>query len=446
MTQALIDKFLVLNEIGPDLGGNQGREVGRVFIDTLACIHAGWDEPVGQRLREVHPDVPLPLADGSRNAKSADPEAAALVLGTAAHALDFDDVHTTSVNHPSAVIVPAIEAMVAAGAGPRERAAGAYVVGLAVNIALGEALGFDHYQRGWHATSTIGPLSSAAACAYLMGADESAFRSAISIAAAQAGGMQRNFGTMAKPLQAGLAASAGVRAARLAVAGVTAAPDGLGTPNGDGYLGLYRGKKPGKRIEDIEIDGDAGSLSRKLYGCCYQAHRPIAAALHARRLLDPKVLSAAKVKVEVLVPYGTTGPLRVKRPATGLEGKFSGQYAVATALLDGEVTLAAFEDDAVRRDAAQSLLRRVELIEDKVTDDLPIGINHGTVRLTVKQNGQAIAKSEVAHFPGSPENPFTEAELEGKVRDCLAHAARHGRSGPSVAAFMAGALSNAGLA
>ena len=78
-----------------------------------------------------------------------------------------------------------------------------------------------------------------------MGADESAFRSAISIAAAQAGGMQRNFGTMAKPLQAGLAASAGVRAARLAVAGVTAAPDGLGTPNGDGYLGLYRGKKPG---------------------------------------------------------------------------------------------------------------------------------------------------------------------------------------------------------
>ena len=159
MTQTLIDKFLVLNEIGPDLSGNQGREVGRAFIDTLACIHAGWDEPVGQRLREVHPDVPLPLADGSRNAKSADPEAAALVLGTAAHALDFDDVHTTSVNHPSAVIVPAIEAMVAAGAGPRERAAGAYVVGLAVNIALGEALGFDHYQRGWHATSTIGPLS-----------------------------------------------------------------------------------------------------------------------------------------------------------------------------------------------------------------------------------------------------------------------------------------------
>jgi 2-methylcitrate dehydratase PrpD len=433
MTASLMDVFTSayggMSE-RDDLGG---KEVMKTFADTFAVIQAGWGELVTRNMRRAYPSVSSPMSDAN---SINDPEHAALVWGTAAHALDYDDVHTTSVNHPSAVIVPAIEAAARAEKLSRARVSRAYLMGLAVNIAVGEVLGFDHYVKGWHATSTIGPLSAAAAVAYLMNLDERAFRSALSLAAAQAGGMQRNFGEMAKPVQAGLAASAGVRAARMAANGIGGANNAFGEK---GFIDLYKGAVPGKSESEVVFTPDASTLSRKLYACCYQAHRPITAALEVRKQLDPSVLTDPDLNVEVRVPFGGTAPLRILLPSTGLEGKFSGPYAVATALTDGHVSLGAFEDKNVLRPELQCLSNRVVLIEDELDGPMPPGINHGTIRLTVRRDKDLVASAEVAHFPGSPEQPITDAELETKAHECAEHSARKGESFVAASELMANA-------
>jgi 2-methylcitrate dehydratase PrpD len=413
MTSSLTEK-LVAAYLGPAPGAAARREVVRAFADTLAVIQVGWGEPVSRRIRAAYPEVPLPFAYAGN---SLDAEQAALVWGTAAHALDYDDVHTTSISHPSAVLVPAIEAAVRAEGLPRAGVVQAYLMGLSVNVALGEALGLDHYSKGWHETSTIGPLAAAAAVSSLMGLDEAQFRSALSMATAQAGGMQRNFGSMAKPLQAGLAAAAGVRAARLAAAGLTADADPFGPK---GFLDLYGGRSPGRPVSEIAVQGDAGTLSRKLFACCYQAHRPIAAALQARGRIELALLADPSVDILVKTPYGSTDPLRVIQPMTGLEAKFSGPYAVAAALLDGEVPLASFTDEAVRRPEVIDLLRRTRLVEDTLDGPAPVGMNHGSVRLQIRRGDSVLATGEAQYFPGSPELPISDAELEAKVADCLA--------------------------
>lgn len=415
MSGALIEKILAGRSLQPDTAN--AREVTRAYADTFAVIQAGWDEPVSRNIRRAYPNVQSPLL--SSNAQI-DAEDAALVWGTAAHALDFDDVHSTSVSHPSAVLVPALEAAVRAENLPRDRVVNGYLLGLAVNIALGEALGFSHYEKGWHATSTVGPLAAAAAIAYVYDLDDAAFRAALSLASAQGGGMQRNFGEHAKPVQAGFAAAAGVRAARLAANGITAAADAFGPK---GFLDLYGGAETGRPIADIVLTPDASTLSRKLYACCYMAHRPISAALDARKKFDISLLSDPRVTIDVKVPFGGATALRHPVPTTGLEGKFSGPYAVAAALIDGHVNLGAFEDQHVRRADLQDLLRRTQLIEDTLDGDKPIGMDHGSVRLTVKRGEDVLAFSEIAPFPGSPSSPMTDTELNAKVRDCVSFGA-----------------------
>lgn len=389
-------------------------EIATAVLDTFAVTLAGWFEPVSQAIRKTYPEVEAPDAGGP----AADPERAALVWGTAAHALDFDDVHTTSVTHPSAVLVPALVAMTRAEPALRARLPAAFLTGLATNVALGEALGFHHYDRGWHATSTIGAVAAAAAVAHLIGLEERAFRSALSIGVSQAGGTQVNFGSMAKPLHAGLAAAAGVRAARLAANGLEAAYDAFGEK---GFLDLYDGVPSNADGAGIELAAGPESLSRKLYPCCYMAHRPIAAALELRGKLDPAVLEDPDLRIEVLAPYGCTKALRVTVPESGLEAKFSGPYTVAAALLEGAVGLSAFEDEAVRHPALQALLRRVSMSEEPLVGPAPSGIDHGTVRLTAIRGNSLLASAEAAHYPGSPAWPASRAEILEKVEGCLAH-------------------------
>ena len=143
---------------------------------------------------------------------------AALANGTAAHALDYDDMCFVSLAHPSAPLVAAaLAAAEAAGASGRALL-DAYVVGFEIEARLGRAMNPRHYQRGWHCTSTLGTIGAAAAAARLLGLDATARGHALAIAASEASGLKENFGTMVKPLHAGLAARNGVLAARLAQA------------------------------------------------------------------------------------------------------------------------------------------------------------------------------------------------------------------------------------
>lgn len=390
--------------------------VRTAFEDTLAVVFAGWGEPVTQRVASLYPGGPALLPDGGERLEG---EAAAMIYGTAAHALDFDDVHQVSSTHPSAPIVAALVTGVRDEPELAGRAATAFAVGLAANVGIGEVLGFPHYEKGWHATSTIGPVAAAAAAAYLFGLDATAAAHALALAAAQAGGLQRNFGAMAKPVQAGLAGAAGFRAARLARAGITADADVFGPK---GYFDLYQGAERDADPDQVTFDLHAGGIAVKLYPCCYATHRPIAVALQAREALQARGLPPdALAEIDIVGPPGSYLPLRVQDPRVGSEGKFCGAYAVASALLDGPVGLAHFEDDAVQRPDVRNLMQRVRLLERE-------GKAEGVVRRTTPleligrdADGREVVHTEVLPFPGSPDSPPSAEQMEAKVRDCLAH-------------------------
>jgi 2-methylcitrate dehydratase PrpD len=388
------------------------REIEKAYVDTLAVLCAGWDEPVTTILKQVHRDVRAPWLQSN----ATEPEVAALVWGTAAHALDYDDVHMTSVTHPSAVLFPAIEAVAQFVPQAQARRAGAYALGLAVNVGLGQAMGFVHYAHGWHATSTIGAVAAGAAIAHLLDLDEKAFAAALAIAAAQSGGLQRNFGTMTKPLQAGLAAQAGVRAARLAQAGLEGASDVFAGPNG--FLAVFGGTADAGL--ELDLDAAASGLSRKLFACCYMAHRPVAAAIQLHERLAAGDIESSEARIEVEVPAGCLKALTIAIPRTGAEAKFSGQYTVAHALLRGELGLSAFLEDQIVSPDVVNLARRVTLRESAAPAARDVGIDRGDVTVNIVRSGNTVARAIVSDYPGSPTAPITDAELDTKLADCVA--------------------------
>jgi len=382
------------------------------FEDTLAVTYAGWAEASAVAARQIFAGTGAQLFDGSRVQGA---EYAALVHGIAGHALDFDDVHLTSVTHPSVVLVPALMALAESRPALATRMIDAYAVGLGTNIALGQALGFGHYDRGWHATSTIGPLAGAAALAHLLGLDASAARSALALAAAQAGGFQRNFGRQAKHVQAGQAAAAALRAALLAEAGVDGSPDIFGPR---GFFDLYGGAGPSAVPDHIDITPDTLSVSRKLFPCCYLTHRMIAAALEARSALPDGLPTDARVAIQV--PYGGMSALHVTDPQTGAQGKFCAAYCVAVALKEGRVGLSDFEDAAVHRPALRRIMAQIETAEDPLVGEMPVGIAHGSVRLRITRAGRTLTEVEVRHYPGAPDAPAAPEAYAAKIIDCLA--------------------------
>src|SRR5476649_1474174 len=134
-----------------------------------------------------------------------------------------------SLAHPSAPLVAAaLAAAEVAGASGRALL-DAYVVGFEIEGRLGRAMNPRHYQRGWHCTSTLG---TAAAVSRLLGLDAAETGHALAIAASEASGLKENFGTMVKPLHAGLAARNGVLAALLAKSGMTASHLAIDGPQG----------------------------------------------------------------------------------------------------------------------------------------------------------------------------------------------------------------------
>lgn len=314
----------------------------------------------------------------------------------ASHVIDFDDLHMESTTHISTVCVPVA---LATGGGAR-----AYLAGAGVMARLGVALGWRHYSAGWHATTTSGTLAAAVVAGVAGGLDAEGLARAMALAVPAAGGVQRAFGTDGKSLQVGLAADAGVRAAGLAVAGANADPGAV-----DDWLRLLGGDP-----DKVDLAGPAvpGGLAIKLYPACYALQRPITAIREAvaGEGLDP----ASVERVEVHTPNATVQPLIHHRPGTGLQGKFSLEYAVATALLDERQGFAEFSDDAVQRPEAQRLIGLVDLSGEPSGDSLLAG----EVRVTVTADG-ATHHARLRYPPGSPQRPPTNAELGQKLRTCL---------------------------
>ena len=225
----------------------------------------------------------------------------------------------------------------------------AYAIGLEIGGAIGRAFGPGHFLRGWHPTATVGAFASTAVAARLHRLDADGVVRAFGIAASQVGGMARNFGTMAKPFHAGHAARTGIVSAWMAKQGLTT--DGEIFDGKRGVLDTYEGGD-GEPIEAVlETLGKPWEILKpgnyvKRWPCCYSGHRTLG-ALYG--MIDKHGLTPGNVE-EVSVSFlpGGDTALFSRDPQTGLEAKFSIEYMVAAALLDGPLKMATFADDMVR--------------------------------------------------------------------------------------------------
>ena len=389
------------------------------FTDTVGVIMVGINEPVVDIVRKT-----LVEPSGRRESRAclsthevAAPDAA-LLGGTAAHALDYDDQSLSG--HTSAVLVPAILAEAdALGRAGRDMVT-AYVAGYEV---WAELLRRDanYHKKGWHPTSVLGAIAAAAATAVLRRLDATQAATALAIAASHASGLAANFGTMTKPYHAGLAARAGVVAARLAQAGMTAAADALESPAG--FLHAY---SPGLKRYDAASPARVGiewylpqqRLCIKKYASCYFMHRSFDTTV---RLLAGRGLGAGEIdRIEVTMGAGQTTVLANHRPRTGLEAKFSEHFAMAAAVILGSLGVEVFTDAVVQRPEIQAFFPKVVLISVDEYDTRDPA-HSPTERVVVYLvNGETIDSGLIRSLKGHADDPMNRQELWEKFRLCTA--------------------------
>ena len=393
-----------------DLSAEDVRAVERAFVDTCGVVISGMNEAsTATAIETLAEPGAVPLWGQDRGTSTA---AAALVHGVAGHSQDYDDVSWGMSGHPSVTMVPAVLALANDREVDGKRAIEAYVGGLEAQCYLSAAINPSHYREGWHATATLGTFGAAAAAAKTLDLGPEAARNALSIAASRAAGLKSNFGTMTKPLHAGTAARAGVTAARLASGGFTASPDAV---DGDGgFLELYAGEDPVTLSELPALDRptalEAHGINVKKYPCCYYTHTSIHAA---ERLADEHDVDPEDVEsIHVVTSPGPADALHYPNPETGLEGKFSLEYTVASAVAREHVGVEAFEDGAVADPDVQRVRERVEW---EIDDSLEY--NDTTVEMRM-ETGDGVYTRVQDVPPGDPSNPLSDAELEAKFRRC----------------------------
>ncbi|GAA1623197.1 MmgE/PrpD family protein [Nocardia ninae] len=398
------------------------------MLDALGNSLAALDAPAVQAVRTVVEEwggTPQATALGLPGRWPA--ASAALLGGTLAHALDFDDTHLPSVLHPSATVVPAALAVAEARKASGAALLDAVAVGIELSVRVGMA-GYDaalgnsvFFERGLHATAICGALGGAAAAAMLAGADADTIAHAIAIAASMGSGLleaNRTGGTV-KRVHCGWAAHAAVTAAGLARAGLTGPPTVF-----EGRFGLLQAFcgdqcNPDAILNGLGEDWELPKVFFKPYPCNHFTHAGIDAAL---RLRAAGITAADIVRLELGAPTAvlrTIGePHAAKiRPLSGYHAAFSGPYTVAAALLGGG-GLGVFHQDFTDTAAADAqrlaLAARVTCVADARSD--AIFPHQFPAVLTAWLRDGSVRTERVEMNRGGPGNPLSEDELATKFR------------------------------
>ena len=385
--------------------------VTRAVVDTVGVTLAGTTADAGRRAATAEGiDTDTAAVGELLGVEGTDrPEAAALRVGTASHALDYDDLSWAMDGHPSVALVPPLLALAPeTGASGRDLVT-AYAAGFETACAVAEPVSPGHYEAGWHATATFGTFGAAAAAANLLGLDTETTARALTVAASMPAGLKRNFGSMTKPVHAGLCARSGVTAARLASEGVTADPRAV-TGEG-GFWDLYGAgadPDPGALTVGTRWRLCEEGIHVKAYPCCYFTHSAIAAAAELGGEVDPEAVES----VSVTASQGAADALHHADPETGLEAKFSMEYTVASGLVRDRVGLEAFEPDAIDDPAVQRVRERVEFTVD---DDMHYDSHGATVRVETAGGTHERTRSDP---PGTHDDPLSEERFRAKFEEC----------------------------
>jgi 2-methylcitrate dehydratase PrpD len=345
---------------------------------------------------------------------------AALINGTAAHALDFDDCNNTLGGHPSVPILPALFALADEhGASGRDFIA-AYVAGFETECKIALGVNFYHYMHGWHPTATIGIFGTAAACARLLRLDDARTATALAIAASLASGIKANFGTMVKPLHIGQCAKNGLFAALLARDGFTANAAAL--EHKQGYFEVFNGSGNYDAAKILPawaspLDIVTPGIAIKQYPCCGSTHPAIDAMISLAREHDLK-----PDQVERIDSWTHTRRLEHTNrpdPQSTIDAKFSVQYCLARALVDRKVVIEHFEGDSFRDPQVRSVLARVHAAP-YTTAQFPAD-NHFGAEVKVTLRGGKVVSAKVDQPLGrTSANPLPPERLKEKFDNCAA--------------------------
>ena len=388
----------------------------RAILDCLGVMLAGSIEPAARIVAEVaRAEGGSPLATVVGTPLRTGTVWAALANGTAAHALDFDDTNFAMLGHPSAPVLSA-----ALAAGELTMADGralvhAFLLGFEVETTMASVMNPPHYEKGFHATGTLGTMGAAAAAARLLGLDAAQTRAALAVAASQASGLKENFGTMTKPFHAGHAARSGVLSALLARDGFTASEQAIEGPQGY-FAVLSAGKRDEQVLDSLGAPWKIleTGVAVKPYPSCACTHSIIDSALELQRThrIRPEQVAQVTVGVNAAVPR----ILIHGNPRSGLEAKFSGEFSAAAALCDGRVGIATFRDDKTDDPTIRELMTRVRLVVDpEIPGDLE---RHMWTRVTVRlRDGREVAIAP-RPVPGHPGLPLSMDQLREKFMDC----------------------------
>jgi 2-methylcitrate dehydratase PrpD len=371
-SERLSEKFGVLTygDLPPSV-----RQVARqCLLDWFACAIAGSREDLSILLRE---ELLGTSAGPAIIAASAAPSSvvAALVNGAAGHALDYDDTSIIMTGHPTVPVMPAALAQAELLGASGADLVTALVVGIEVETLMAQLLGFSHYERGWHTTSTIGVFGAAAASARLLELDAAGWGNALGLAGTQSGGVKASFGTMAKPFHAGRAAADGLFAARLAARGFIANP---GVVEANQGFAQAAGSEP---VDLGQLDQSEGrwftdDVLFKYHASCYLTHSTLNAALSLFPKAEPDVVDS----VVVTVSPSLLDVCNIEAPKTGLEGKFSLRATVALALLGEDTADVGTFSDAQMADPALVAMR--ERVEVRTAPGHPLGWAEVTIAST----------------------------------------------------------------
>jgi len=418
-TQRLAD--FVANKSIDDIPEEAFSAATDALIDTLGVALAGSREPIADIMTGWVSEIGAkPKASVWGRGLATHGAEAAFANAISAHALDFDDTNRSGRGHMSVCLVPPLLALGEELGSSGQDVLAAYVIGLEIAGAFGRAFGPGHLHKGWHPTATVGTLAATAAVARLSGLDTDQVTRALGNAASQMSGLASNFGTMTKPFHAGHAARSGYLSVWMAKTGLTANTesfDGKG-----GILDTFSGGD-GEPIEEILSNlGDPWEILSpgnyyKRWPCCYSGHRTIG-ALYG--LIDEHAINADEVS-EVTVSFlpGGDTALLSRDPKTGLEAKFSIEYVVAAALLDGPIKMASFADAMVQRPEARQLMQRVRrtyIPDDKFYSGI---VGHNDIAVTTPRGRFEVREDRV---PGSNAWPNSEKDRDAKFMDCASQA------------------------
>ncbi len=399
----------------------------RCIMDGLAVMLGGTEQPaldvMARYIKSIGGAAQSRLVGDAKTKVPA--HLAALWHGLSGHAMDWDDTQLASgpgrpyglLTHPT---VPPLSASLAIsdllGGVDGKAFLTAFNAGFEVECKIAEAINPDHYMRGFHTSGTIGTFGSAIAAAKMLGFNAEQMAQTIGIATSMAAGVRANFGTMTKPLHVGRSSESGVTAALLVREGFTAneeALDGkwgyltIAGPGGEPELVMGKFGKPFTMVDP--------GVSIKPYPCGVLTHPSMDALLYLMR--EEKIVADDIEKITIYAAKNILGPIRYTFAHTELEGKFSMHFLLAAIAVAGRAGKDEFTDAFVQRKDVQAMQRLVETVDDPEIEAM--GFDRIRSRLEVKtKSGKTIEKWADENYRGSPHNPLSDKEVEGKFRDC----------------------------